>query len=61
MEGLHYGLTASVGGLIVHPEQIASPAAIIARADKLMYQVKHGGKADVIFEDLRAVPPPKAA
>lgn len=61
VEGMHFGLTASVGGLIVRPDQIASPAEIIARADKLMYQVKHSGKADVIFEDLRFAPDVQAA
>lgn len=61
VEGMHFGLTASVGGLIVRPDQIASPAEIIARADKLMYQVKHSGKADVIFEDLRVASDAQAA
>ncbi|MFN4096442.1 MAG: GGDEF domain-containing protein [Sphingomonas sp.] len=45
-----HGLTASVGGIILEPGSKATEATLIARTDRLMYQIKHGGKADMLFE-----------
>jgi diguanylate cyclase (GGDEF)-like protein len=50
LDACKHPLTASVGAVIVNPGSGLAEGDLIARTDRLMYEIKHSGKAGLLFE-----------